>query len=228
MLRRCTLFRTLARGFSSPYLDANGQLERELRRLSHFPGWSEELSRALGCATAAWHGCSSEERAARYARFFATDQRCPLHETAYGDGQRLTGKSAELSDLQGFYRAFGMSLQLERADHLAVELEFYSVLLFKEAWARAERWGEQAAITRSAARQFLADHLARWLGALEAEMARQNVPAPYPELLAAVRVAVREEVQRLHVQVQEIRGRAGGDPMQGERFECPRAGDVRA
>jgi len=221
MLRRCALFRALARAFATPQAGkGEPALDRELRALAAAQEWPAELAAALEEAACAWQRSSAAERSQTYVRSFATDQRCPLHETAYGDAQRLAGKSAELADLQGFYRAFAVSPERQRADHLSVELEFYSVLLFKEAWARAEGWKEQASITRSAARQFLGDHLGRWVRAVAEEAQVQNVASPYPEVLRLVCAAVESEVARLGVRVEPLRRRASADPLQSDEFHC--------
>lgn len=221
MLERAALFRTLGAAFAYPDFASWHAVSEGLARGAEVVEPSSQLGAALCAAVQAWRAVPPPEQGKVYARFFATDARCPLHETAYGDGQRLAGKSAELADLQGFYQAFAVNVRDERADHLAVELEFYSLLLIKEAWARSENWQEQAAVTRSAARQFLRDHLARWLAALAGEMEKQTVPSPYPDLLAAVVAAVAEEQKRLHVAVQPLSGRAGPDSMQADRFDCP-------
>jgi len=58
-----------------------------------------------------------------------------LYETEYGR-ERVMAKTNELADLSGFYQAFGLNSDSEEvvhdmADHVSVELEFYSYLILK-------------------------------------------------------------------------------------------------
>lgn len=85
------------------------------------------------------------------------------YETEHGR-MRGMSKGNDLADLSGFYRAFGLELDPERAhephDHVAVELEFYTVLLLKQA--HLERLGDQEGcdVVRAARQKFLSTHLA--------------------------------------------------------------------
>lgn len=89
------------------------------------------------------------------------------YECEYG-GDEIIKMAQELGDLAGFYAAFGMKVDPkshERADHIAVELEFMMLLCAQELEAMGEdgRAGlEHLAVVRDAERKFLRDHLARW------------------------------------------------------------------
>lgn len=101
-----------------------------------------------------------------YERLFAHRNTilCPIYEAEY-DSHRATSQPSTLADIMGFYRAFGVEVAIgDRPDHLAIELEFMSLLSLKEALALSEELHEQAEICRSAQRQFLTDHLGRWVG----------------------------------------------------------------
>ncbi len=94
-----------------------------------------------------------------------------LAATPYGseyDPLAEARKGHCLADLLGFYEAFGFKLagrQKEFPDHIAIELEFLSLLLLKSCYARAEGQEEARAICEEAAGKFLADHLGAWGGA---------------------------------------------------------------
>ncbi len=86
--------------------------------------------------------------------------RTSLHETEYGR-MRGMSKGNDLADVAGFYRAFGLAHgEGEMPDHVAVELEFYSVLLVKQAHLAEIGDAEGVSIVEAARRDFLAEHLA--------------------------------------------------------------------
>ncbi len=69
-----------------------------------------------------------------------------------------------LADIRGFYNAFGLEVaESERADHIAIEAEFLSYLLFKEIYAKGTLNNEEnAEVCRQARHDFLQDHFSWW------------------------------------------------------------------
>ncbi len=113
---------------------------------------------------------SVEEAQAAFSRLFGHTVKgaCPAYELEYGTGE-VFQRSASLSDLQGFYSAFGLELQgrtKERADHVSVECEFMSIIAAKEGYASQEQDSEGLQTVREAAGRFLEAHLGRWLPSL--------------------------------------------------------------
>ena len=99
-----------------------------------------------------------------YSRLFGVGLAATPYETEY-DPLALARKGHRLADLLGFYEAFGFRLADDRKefpDHIAVELEFMSLLLMKAAYARAAALEEAHAVSEDGAVKFLADHLAPW------------------------------------------------------------------
>jgi TorA maturation chaperone TorD len=109
---------------------------------------------------------------------------CPPYETHYGQGG-VFRKTQELSDIAGFYRAFGVEAAQRdrRPDHLPVELEFVSLLCVKQARAVSHGKADRARLCREARARFLRDHLGRWLGPFAAAI-ETKVPGGYYALLA--------------------------------------------
>jgi len=64
--------------------------------------------------------------------------------TALGEFQKI----ACLSDIMGFYRAFGLEPEAERPDSLSVELEFMHYLIFKKGYAMEGLNGESSGKAR--------------------------------------------------------------------------------
>ena len=86
-----------------------------------------------------------------------------LYETEYGL-RRSQLKTGELSDISGFYRAFGFNIMegKELIDHIAVECEFYALLLAKQQYLLDKQDQEGLEIVLDARKKFLQDHLGRY------------------------------------------------------------------
>lgn len=93
----------------------------------------------------------------------------PLYETEY-ERERTQVKATTLSDIAGFYKAFGFDFDgtsyPEMVDHVSVELEFYALLLMKQAYLEENKTTEGVSITLDARKKFLKDHLGRFVGSI--------------------------------------------------------------
>jgi nitrate reductase assembly molybdenum cofactor insertion protein NarJ len=126
--------------------------------------------------------------------------RCPIHETEYGR-MRGMSKGNELSDIAGFFNAFGMTTAdtsdaREMHDHLAVELEFYGSLLAKQAILVERGDADGIGIVQEARRKFLAEHLGRIASAVADQSVVQG-SAMYAPVFAASKAIVLNECARL-------------------------------
>lgn len=109
---------------------------------------------------------------------------CPLYELEYGQAE-IVQQAGELADIAGFYGAFGlegMQGSMERVDHVAVECEFMSVLCAKQATGVLSDNSELVDACWNAQRTFLRDHLAHWLPALGAKVAKTDGDGMYGHL----------------------------------------------
>lgn len=87
---------------------------------------------------------------------------CPPCETVY-TAQHIFQETQELSDIAGFFRAFGLErAEPQRPDHISLELEFMHFLTFKEAYAALNHGPSKARFCRHVQRKFLREHLGRW------------------------------------------------------------------
>lgn len=139
------------------------------------------------------------------------------YETEYGLPHEFR-QSQELADLSGFYRAFGFEVGgavRERPDHLAVELEFMQVLALKEAYAVEQGLSEPAEICHEAQRQFLQDHLGRWLGLFAHSLTLNTLEGTYLALGRFAAAFVKADAARLGVQLEE----EPAGPMQPTPFD---------
>ncbi len=94
----------------------------------------------------------------------------PIYETEY-DRRRAMAKGNELSDIAGFYQAFGFELDsslegMEMLDHVGIELEFYALMLMKELHLSEANDAQGVEIVLDARKKFLQAHLGRFVGAI--------------------------------------------------------------
>ena len=226
-LARAALFRLLARGFAYPgpghaaamrqaFRDLDGPLERGV------------LPRRLGArvrrARRAWRAADDGSLGADYLRLFHGSEGMSLRETGYGDGRRLGGGPVEAADISGFYLAFGFGLSESDPappDHIGAELEFTSLVLIKETYARLRGWIGRERIAREAAKAFLEYHLGRWAGELARRVVAAGAPAPYCSLAELTEAAVATECGRLGARPSLTTGQVPFDPLQAASFTCP-------
>lgn len=125
------------------------------------------------------------------------------YETEYGN-EPLFQQPQELGDLMGFYRAFGLSLRLdrhERADHISCECEFLSFLAMKEAYALEHNDANMLETTLKAQKLFLRDHLGRFLPAFACQLGRQRATGFYQKLADLAVRFVAQEADRLGIRL---------------------------
>jgi nitrate reductase assembly molybdenum cofactor insertion protein NarJ len=126
----------------------------------------------------------------------------PVHETEFGRSRAMF-KTTELADISGFYRAFAVEFAddervREMADHVSVELEFYAILLMKQAYLTSAGDEAGVAVVLDARKKFLADHLGRFAGTIAA-CGGVRGSAWYSAVFDWVTALVDEECARLGV-----------------------------
>ncbi len=122
----------------------------------------------------------------------------PAYETEYGE-DTLFQKPQELSDIAGFFAAFGLVLdphKHERIDHLSCELEFLAFLSRKEAHALETGNAEMREETRRAARLFLRDHLARFVPSFARRVSAADPSGFYGRLALLCLDFIKAECER--------------------------------
>ncbi len=209
-LCRSILYEALSLGFRAPTTDTVSRLAS--------PEGADGLAAAAAVLDEAW-GTELTQLALRLAgspipllpevlhdpfrRLFGHTARggVPPYETEYGEDS-LFQPPQEMSDLGGFYQAFGLTLRSsehERIDHIACECEFMLFLARKEAYALVQSDAAMLEATRRAARLFLRDHLGRWAPTFGRKLAREDRDGFYGALADLLVGFVAHECARVNV-----------------------------
>ncbi len=160
------------------------------------------VAEAVGELAAAVQGVTAEdlEQAFRDRFSHVHSQDCPLYETDHVR-REVWRQAADLADLGGFYRAFGLEESGERVDHASVELEFLHVLAYKRAWALEHGQAEHAEVCRLAEETFLRDHVLRWLPDVAERLRTVGAGSPYAEVGRLMGEVLRAESARTGVPI---------------------------
>lgn len=130
--------------------------------------------------------------------FTSEDDDVSPYELAYAPGD-LTTNTDRLADLAGFYGAFGLEMEdsdRERVDYLSIELEFLSYTALQTAYLVLDDDETGIEVVTDAQRNFLEDHLGRWLPRFRDAM-QEHVDEPfYRELAAMLAALVERDVDR--------------------------------
>ncbi len=129
-----------------------------------------------------------------------------LYETEYGR-ERAMVKGNELVDISGFYRAFGFEtgaedVRAEMVDHVAVELEFYALLVLKSELLTQSSDADGEEIVLDARRKFLKSHLGRFVSAI-CERPGVMESSFYLAVFQFCRDLIQGECERLNVTVEK-------------------------
>lgn len=130
----------------------------------------------------------------------------PPYETQYSPAH-IFMQTQELGDIAGFYKAFGLSSsenEKERPDHISVEMEFMSFLVYKESFASANHKEEQVQLCRKAQAKFTEDHIGRWAPIFASSLA-EKTKGFYSELANLLYLFIQAESNYLGVKPQIVR-----------------------
>ncbi len=163
LIEKAFLSRFLALAFSYPSKESLGELKGALGDLAlvlrtlGFNFSVEDLAREISAVESRLMDVQGE-----YTSLFETEMKAPARETSY-ELDKMARRSLEMSDLEGFYRAFGLQLKAPlEPDSLVAELEFLSYLYQKEHFLKEKGDQEGVSVVADARVKFLRDHLGRW------------------------------------------------------------------
>ncbi|MDQ7038578.1 MAG: molecular chaperone TorD family protein [Aquificota bacterium] len=131
-----------------------------------------------------------------FTSLFETSMKAPARETSY-ELDKAGRRSAEMADLLGFYRAFGLEIRAPyEPDSLVAELEFLSFLYQKEHFLK----GDGLRVVREAREKFLRDHLGRWYGVFVEKVKEASEEPFYPVMADLLKAFLDRETEGMNIQ----------------------------
>ncbi len=220
-LLRTRLYAVLARGFSVPSQEAKeweaqaADIGTLLAAFEELPGAAPvtDTVRVFQRATAAVTDQPAIEAVtADYLELFVnlrSGAGIPPYETEYTGGSNDFFKNQQLADLMGFYSAFGVGPRggdgsRERPDHVAMELEFFQFLVWKESRAREAGDAERVAVCVEAEQAFLREHLGCWTEVFARAVETNVCEGFYPALAKLLRDAVAWDADTLGITLRPL------------------------
>jgi putative dimethyl sulfoxide reductase chaperone len=227
VFQRAAWFQVCAQGFAHPQQQNITNFYANLAKLTIPECYSiqqqQEIIKSKTKTLRAWKQVRVSELESKYIALFLANAVCPLNETAYGDGRSSLGRPSILADINGFYTAFGMEINAKSPklpDHLTVELEFYSILLLKLAYAKTQFLSEQKQITQDAVESFLNEHLGCWITAFVTTLGQHTNIEAWLCLADLLESLVNSEIQLLKIKPTKMLAKITNDVMQEESLVC--------
>lgn len=227
-LARAALYQLLSQATAYPSRETVRALALEdvPRARQAAPSLPEEVARHLTALDRSLEDTDADQLQAAHRRVFThvLSLDCPPCETFY-TARHLFQETEELSDIAGFFRAFGLEMaDKQRLDHISVELEFMQFLTYKEAYAILHHGPAKARFCRTVQRKFMEEHLGRW--ALQfAELLRRKAGGGYFGCVASLAEAlVTAEIGFLRARPEAYTVNPSWRTKGSEEFECPAGG----
>lgn len=172
-----------------------------------------------------------EEIAGQYQNLFGLTigVKIPANETEYCP-RDITYQSQQIADIAGFYKAFHFDAnpfgdEIERPDHIALELGFMGFLAAKEILADSD---EKMMICRNAQNSFFFEHLTWWIPEFARAIQHEEVSGFYPALADAVIHFISFERELLGLEEMKTNGEKNlscREALPAECGECPFSAD---
>ena len=225
-LARSAVYRLLSQTLVYPSAEAVSGLREDLAQaLVHTARLPDDVASLVTLLAEQLEGKDAAALQSAHGHTFSHVQSadCPPCETTY-TAKNVFQETQELSDLAGFFRAFGLELaERERPDHISVELEFMYVLTFKEAYALLHHGMEKARLCRIVERKFMQDHLGRWGRRFAELLARKAGSGHFASVASLVEAFLAAELAVLRARPEAVVPGPQLAAPEPDDFVCPLA-----
>lgn len=164
---------------------------------------------------------SLDEQSGEHHRLFSGTVACPPYESSYAADPFQQAR--QMSDVAGFYRAFGAEPSgpaADRPDQVGCELEFFAYLILTRVEAERADRPDDAAVCADAEDAFLRDHLGRWLGPFCRELEKVTVHETYRALARLGQRFAVDELGRRGVTADPVLARRIKTVVESDTFSC--------
>ena len=223
-LARSDVYRLLSEALVYPSADSMvARLDEGILRGQQAAPLPERVAALLAALVEHTRDTDTSHLQSQHRRIFShvVSADCPPCETLY-TARHVFQETADLSDIAGFYRAFGLQLAgKERPDHITVELEFMHFLTYKEAYAFSHHGSAKARLCREAERKFLRDHLGRWAARFGQRLAQKAGSGYYGCVACLLEAWVSAEMDFLRMAPEVAPVEQEWSKPRPDDFNCP-------
>lgn len=162
-----------------------------------------------------------DEQGAEHHRLFSGTVACPPYESSYAPDPFQQAR--QMSDVAGFYRAFGAEPSgpaADRPDQVGCELEFLAFLVLTRLEAEESGRETDVAVCADAEDAFLRDHLGRWLGPFCLELERASSHEAYRALARLGQGFAVQELGRRGLRADPVLARRIRTVVESDSFTC--------
>ncbi len=162
-----------------------------------------------------------DEQSGEHHRLFSGTVACPPYESSYAADPFQQAR--QMSDVAGFYRAFGAEPAgpaADRPDQVGCELEFLAYLVLTRVEAERDDRTDDAAVCADAEDAFLRDHLGRWLGPFCRELEKATVHDTYRALARLGQRFAVQELGRRGLTADPVLARRIRTVVESDSFTC--------
>lgn len=227
-LARSALYQLLSQALAYPSQEAVAALRQEdlPRAQEAAPLLTAEVAPLLAALGECLRSVDAAQLQAEHCRVFShvISLDCPPCEAFY-TARHVFQETQELSDIGGFFRAFGLEVaDKERLDHISVELEFMHFLTYKEAYALTYHGPARARVCREAQQKFLQDHLGRWAPRFAQRLGRKAGQGYFGCLASLTDAFIAAECSFLRTRPEDVSISPAWRKTSPEEFSCPAEG----
>lgn len=220
-LETAAVARLLSLGFLPPSAEVEDEIAALSDVLEQQMAPSALRDEIAAVRTSRADAATLDEQGAEHHRLFSGTVACPPYESSYAPDPFQQAR--QMSDVAGFYRAFGAEPSgpaADRPDQVGCELEFLAFLVLTRLEAENDGRDDDAAVCADAEDAFLRDHLGRWLGPFCHELEHASTHEAYRALGRLGQRFAVQELGRRGLRADPVLARRIRTVVESDSFTC--------